>query len=109
MKRPSDHLAANLKRYFEDNQISTNGLAVQSGIPQKTIWVCVTGTNAPSVNTASLVCNSARLSAPVLCLDEYASSQLKNSQAVESIARELMKLDRSQLKFIKEIVDGLGK
>ena len=109
MKRPSDFLAANLKSYFEENQISTNGLAVQSGIPQKTIWVCVTGTNAPSVNTAQLVCSSARLSAPVLCLDEYTPSQMRNSQAVESIAAELMKLDRSQLKFIKEIVDGLGK
>lgn len=109
MKRPSDFLAANLKSYFEENQISTNGLAVQSGIPQKTIWVCVTGTNAPSVNTAQLVCNSARLSAPVLCLDEYTPSQLRNSQAVESIAKELMRLDRSQLKVIKEMVDGLAK
>ena len=109
MKRPSDYLAANLKVYFEHNQISTNGLASQSGIPQKTIWVCVTGSNAPSVNTAQLVCKSARLSAPVLTLDEYTPGQLENSRAVEAIARELMRLDKSQLKFIKDMVDGLGK
>ena len=109
MKRPSDFLAANLKSYFEDNQISTNGLAVQSGIPQKTIWVCVTGTNAPSVNTAKVVCDSARLSAPMLCLDQYNPSQLGNSKAVEAIAKELMRLDKSQLKVIREMVDGLAK
>ena len=109
MKRPSDFLAANLKSYFEDNKISTNGLANQSGIPQKTIWVCVTGTNAPSVNTARIVCDSARLSAPMLCLDQYTPSQLLSSQAVEAIAKQLMRLDRGQLKFIKEMVDGLAK
>ena len=109
MKRPSDYLAANLKVYFKHNDISTNGLANKSGIPQKTIWVCVTGSNAPSVNTAQIVCDSAQLSAPVLTLDDYTAEQLTNSRAVENISRELMRLDKSQLKFIKEMVDGLGK
>ncbi len=109
MTRPSDYLAANLKVYFKHNEISTNGLAHQSGIPQKTIWVCVTGSNAPSVNTAQVVCNSARLSAPMLTLDEYSAEQLANSQAVEDIAKELMRLDKSQLKVIKDMVNGLGK
>ena len=109
MKRPSDYLAANLKIYFEHNEISTNGLANQSGIPQKTIWVCVTGSNAPSVNTAQVVCDSARLSAPMLTLGEYSPEQLANSRAVEAIAKELMRLDKAQLKVIKEMISNLGK
>jgi len=109
MKRPSDYLAANLKTYFEHNEISTNGLANQSGIPQKTIWVCVTGSNAPSVNTAQVVCDSVKLSASMLTLGEYKPAEIKNSKAVADIAKDLMRLDKSQLKVIKEMVNNLGK
>ena len=107
--RPSDILASNLKQFFDDQQLTTNGVATASGVSQKTIWVCVNGTVAPSVNVAEAVAKAVNLDAFVLCREEFTPKQIGNSKRVGQLADKLMQLSVEQLRIIDEMVTGLLK
>ncbi len=107
--RPSDTLASNLKKFFDAEQLTTNGVANTSGVSQKTIWVCVNGTVAPSVNVADAVAKSVSLDAFALCRGEFTPSQISNSKRVGAIADKLMQLPVDKLRMIDEMVTGLLK
>ena len=107
--RPSDTLASNLKKFFEAEQLTTNGVATQSGVSQKTIWVCINGTVAPSVNVADAVAKSVGRDAFSLCRGEFDPEQIKNCNKVGAIADKLMQLPVDKLRMIDEMVTGLLK
>ena len=107
--RPSDTLAANLKKHFESEQLTTNGVATTSGVSQKTIWVCVNGTVAPSVNVADAVAKSVNLDAFNLCHTEFTARQIKNSKRVGLLSEKIMQLSVEQIRMIDEMVTGLLK
>jgi len=107
--RPSDTLAANLKTFFEANDLTTNGVATKTGVSQKTIWVCVNGTVAPSVNVAQVVADAAKLDAFSLLREEFTAKQIKNSKRVGELADKLMLLNVEQIRMIDEMVTGLLK
>lgn len=107
--RPSDTLALNLKTFFEANELTTNGVATKTGVSQKTIWVCVNGTVAPSVNVAQVVAAAAKLDAFTLMRQEYTARQIKNSKRVGELTDKLMLLSIEQIRMIDEMVGGLLK
>ena len=107
--RPSDTLASNLKKYFESEQLTTNGVATTSGVSQKTIWVCVNGTVAPSVNVADAVARAVDLDAFNLCRNEFTPRQIKNSKRVSLLSDKIMQLSVDQIRMIDEMVTRLLK
>ena len=50
--------ADNLKRYMEAYNISTNGVAVKTGVSQKTLWVTVNRKNVPTLDSAKKICDA---------------------------------------------------
>ena len=107
--RPSDTLATNLKTFFDANRLTTNGVANKTSVSQKTIWVCVNGTVAPSVNVAQAVAGAVKLDAAMLTRQEFTAKQINNSRRVGELADKLMLLTTEQIKMIDEMVNGLIK
>lgn len=105
--KPSDNLSANLKRFFNDRDLTTNGVATSSGVSQKTIWVCVNGTTVPSINVAKNVASAVDLDAGMLTRETFSARHIGNSKTVGEIADMMMTLERHQISMLKEIVTAL--
>jgi len=105
--KPSDNLSANLKRFFNERDLTTNGVATSSGVSQKTIWVCVNGTTVPSVNVANRVASAVGLDASMLTRETFSAKHIGNSRAVGDISHMMMTLNIHQISMLKEIVTAL--
>lgn len=51
----------NLKLIMESKGLTTNGLAKDTGIPQKTIWTMMNNTNSPSLKTMEKICTALKV------------------------------------------------
>ena len=105
--RPNIFLSRNLKKYFERNEITAHALGKSGKIPQKTVWSCLTGTIAPSVNTVYTVCDVVGLDASLMCRKEFDVDQIRHSKRVGLIADDLMTLNFEQIKLVGDMVKGL--
>jgi hypothetical protein len=105
--RPNEALAVNLRKYFERNDITAHALGKSGKMPQKTVWSCLTGTIAPSVNTVFAVCDVVNLDASIITRQEFDTQQIRHSQRVGLIADDLMQLSFEQIKFVSDMVKGL--
>ena len=105
--KPNEALAANLKKHFERNDITANALGKSGKIPQKTVWSCLTGTIAPSVNTVFELCKAVDLDASIITRKEFEAEQIRHSKRVGLVADDLMTLSFEQIKFIADVVKGL--
>ena len=105
--KPNEALAVNLRKYFERNDITAHALGKSGKMPQKTVWSCMTGTIAPSVNTVFDVCKAVDIDASILTRKEFEADQIGHSQRVGLVADDLMTLSLEQIKFIADVVKGL--
>lgn len=105
--RPNEALSINLRKHFERNDITAHALGKAGKVPQKTVWSCLTGTVAPSVNTVFQVCDAVDLDASIITRKEFAAEQIRHSRRVGFIADDLMTLSFEQIKFIADMVKGL--
>ena len=105
--RPNEALSINLRKHFERNDITAHALGKAGKIPQKTVWSCLTGTIAPSVNTVHSVCDAVHLDASIITRKEFDTEQIRHSQRVGLIADDLMELSFDQIKFVGDMVKGL--
>ena len=105
--KPNEALAINLRKHFKRNDITAHGLGKSGKMPQKTVWSCMTGTIAPSVNTVFDVCKAVDIDASILTRKEFEADQIGHSQRVGLVADDLMTLSLEQIKFIADVVKGL--
>lgn len=105
--RPNEALAVNLRKYFERNDITAHALGKSGKMAQKTVWSCLTGTIAPSVNTVFAVCDVVHLDASIVTRREFDTEKIRHSQRVGLIADDLMQLSFEQIKFVADMVKGL--
>ena len=105
--KPNELMAINLKKYFERYDITAHALGKSGKAPQKTVWSCLTGKIAPSVNTVFDVCEAVDLDASIITRKEFETEQIRHSKRVGLVADDLMTLSFEQIKFIADVVKGL--
>ena len=105
--KPNEALAVNLKKHLKRNDITAHALGKSGKTPQKTVWSCLTGKIAPSVNTVFDVCEAVDLDASIITRKEYEAEEVRHSKRVGLVADDLMTLSFEQIKFIADVVKGL--
>jgi len=102
--KPNEALAVNLSNRLERMETTAHALGKAGVIPQKTVWSCMTGTVAPSVNTVFKVCDAVYLDASIVTRKEFSPHTLVNSRYVGSMADALMELTPKQLRYVAEVI-----
>lgn len=108
MDKPNEILAVNLRKYLKSINLTAHAIGVSGKASQKTVWSCMTGTIAPSVNTATKVCSAIGLDINMLCRKELSPEQIGRSKRVGMLADKLMQLRPDQIKILDEAVTGMS-
>ena len=72
----------NLSTYMDAESISTNALATQSGISQKTIWIVKASKTKPTVTTAEAIANALNLDARIMMSKDLTAEQIGRSRRI---------------------------
>ena len=97
----------NLHTYMEAESITTNALATNSGISQKTIWVVKANKTKPTVTTAEAIANALGLDARIMMGDNLTADQLSRSARIGRLLDKMLTLRPEQLKSIQTIVESM--
>jgi hypothetical protein len=108
MDKPNEILAVNLRKYLKSINLTANAIGVSGKASQKTVWTAMTGTVAPSINTATKVCSAIDLDLGMLCRMEFSPEQIGRSKRVGMLADKLMQLRPDQIKLLDEAVTGMS-
>lgn len=101
------NFCANLNTFMEAESITTNSLASNSGISQKTIWVVKAGKTKPTVTTAEAVSNALGLDARVMMSKDLTAEQASRSARIGRLLDKMLTLNPDQLKSIQTIVESM--
>ena len=92
---------------MEAESITTNALATNSGISQKTIWVVKANKTKPTVTTAEAIANALGLDARIMMGDNLTADQLSRSARIGRLLDKMLTLRPEQLKSIQTIVESM--
>jgi transcriptional regulator with XRE-family HTH domain len=95
--RYADNYSANLKRYLEAEEISTNSLANKSNISQKTIWVVQAGKSVPTVNTVQQISKALGIDSRMMLSKELTVDQLRRTVKLGKIMDDLIEMSAEQV------------
>lgn len=102
-------LAENLKRYMEINDISGNGLAMRSGVSQKTLWVTINQKNIPTVDTAAKICKALNVDMRVMVSRLLTDRELNRTGAIGRAMDALIALPTEKVSAVREVMDAFAK
>lgn len=102
-------LAENLKRYMEINDISGNGLAMRSGVSQKTLWVTINQKNIPTVDTAAKICKALNVDMRVMVSRHLTDRELNRTGAIGRAMDALIALPTEKVSAVREVMDAFAK
>jgi transcriptional regulator with XRE-family HTH domain len=102
-------LADNLKRYMEINDISGNGLAMRSGLSQKTLWVTINKKNVPTIDTANKICAALNVDLRVMLSRPLTDSELGRTKAVGRALDSLISLPTERVAAVREVMEAFAK
>ena len=74
--------ARNVKRYMEEFEISTNSVAMRTGMPQKTLWVTINEKNKPTLDTAHKICKALNIDLSVCISRPLTPHQVAKSKQI---------------------------
>ena len=109
LKPTSEIFAENLKAYMTQNDISTNGVAMRTGISQKTLWVTINKKNVPTLDTAKSICDALDVDMRIMISRLLTSAELNRTKAVGRAADGLIGLPTERVKAVREIADAFAK
>jgi len=102
-------LADNLKRYMEINDISGNGLAMRSGISQKTLWVTINKKNIPTIDTAHKICQALNVDLRVMLSRSLTDNELNRTKAIGRAMDSLIGLPTERVAAVREVMEAFAK
>ena len=102
-------LAENLKRFMEINDISGNGLAMRSGVSQKTLWVTINQKNIPTVDTAAKICKALNVDMRVMISRLLTDRELNRTGAIGRAIDALIALPTEKVSAVREVMDAFAK
>ena len=105
----SEVFADNLKQYMEQNDISTNGVALRSGIAQKTLWVTINKKNIPTLDTAKRMCDALNVDMRVMMSRLLQPSELNRTRIIGRAIDSLISLPTERVSAVREVMDAFSK
>lgn len=105
----SEIFADNLKRYMEQNDISTNGVAMKMGISQKTLWVTINKKNTPTLDTAKRICDALNVDIRVMMSRRLQPPELNRTKVIGRAIDALIALPTERLSAVREVMDAFSK
>ena len=105
----SQVFAENLKRYMEINDISTNGVAMRSGISQKTLWVTINQKNIPTIDTANKICAALNVDMRVMLTRQLTDSELNRTRVIGRAIDALVELPSERVAAVREVMEAFAK
>jgi transcriptional regulator with XRE-family HTH domain len=107
--RVSEIFADNLKQFMEQNDISTNGVAMRSGISQKTLWVTINKKNVPTLDTASKMCDALNVDMRVMMSRLLQPAELNRTRVIGRAIDSLITLPSERVAAVREVMDAFSK
>ena len=105
----SQVFAENLKRYMEINDISTNGVAMRSGISQKTLWVTINQKNIPTIDTANKICAALNVDMRVMLTRRLTDNELNRTRVIGKAIDALVELPSERVAAVREVMEAFAK
>ena len=105
----SEIFADNLKRYMKQNDISTNGVAMRSGISQKTLWVTINKKNIPTLDTANKMCDALNVDTRVMMSRPLQPAELNRTKIIGRAIDSLISLPTERAAAVREVMDAFSK
>jgi transcriptional regulator with XRE-family HTH domain len=105
----SEIFADNLKQFMEQNDISTNGVAMRSGVSQKTLWVTINKKNIPTLDTAKRICDALNVDMRVMMTRPLLSSELNRTKIIGRAIDSLISLPTERVAAVREVMDAFSK
>lgn len=105
----SEIFADNLKAYMGQNEISTNGVALRSGISQKTLWVTINKKNVPTLDTANRVCDALNVDMRVMMSRLLQPAELNRTKIIGRSIDSLISLPTEKVAAVREVMDAFSK
>ena len=105
----SEIFADNLKQYMEQNDISTNGVALRSGISQKTLWVTINKKNIPTLDTAKKMCDALNVDMRVMMSRLLQPAELNRTKVIGRAIDSLISLPTERVAAVREVMDAFSK
>jgi transcriptional regulator with XRE-family HTH domain len=105
----SEIFADNLKQFMEQNDISTNGVAMRSGVSQKTLWVTINKKNIPALDTAKRICDALNVDMRVMMTRPLLSSELNRTKIIGRAIDSLISLPTERVAAVREVMDAFSK
>ena len=105
----SEIFADNLKQYMEQNDISTNGVAMRSGISQKTLWVTINKKNIPTLDTAKKICDALNVDMRVMMSRPLQPAELNRTKIIGRAIDALISLPTERVAAVREVMDAFSK
>jgi transcriptional regulator with XRE-family HTH domain len=107
--RVSEIFADNLKQFMEQNEISTNGVALRSGISQKTLWVTINKKNIPTLDTANRMCEALNVDMRVMMSRLLQPAELNRTKIIGRAIDSLISLPTERVAAVREVMDAFSK
>lgn len=107
--RMSEIFADNLKQFMEQNEISTNGVALRSGISQKTLWVTINKKNIPTLDTANRMCEALNVDMRVMMSRLLQPAELNRTKIIGRAIDSLISLPTERVAAVREVMDAFSK
>lgn len=105
----SQVFAENLKRYMEINNISTNGVAMRSGISQKTLWVTINQKNIPTIDTANKICAALNVDMRVMLTRQLTDNEVNRTRVIGRAIDALVELPSERVAAVREVMEAFAK
>jgi transcriptional regulator with XRE-family HTH domain len=105
----SEIFADNLKQFMEQNDISTNGVAMRSGVSQKTLWVTINKKNIPTLDTAKRICDALNVDMRVMMTRPLLPSELNRTKIIGRAIDSLISLPTERVAAVREVMDAFSK
>lgn len=105
----SEIFADNLKQYMKQNDISTNGIAMRSGISQKTLWVTINKKNIPTLDTAKKMCDALNVDMRVMMSRSLQPAELNRTKIIGKAIDSLISLPTERVAAVREVMDAFSK
>ena len=105
----SEIFADNLKQFMEQNDISTNGVAMRSGVSQKTLWVTINKKNVPTLDTAKKICDALNVDMRVMMTRPLLASELNRTKIIGKAIDSLISLPTERVAAVREVMDAFSK
>ena len=105
----SEIFADNLKQFMEQNDISTNGVPMRSGVSQKTLWVTINKKNIPTLDTAKKICDALNVDMRVMMTRPLLPSELNRTRIIGKAIDSLISLPTERVAAVREVMDAFSK